>query len=269
MCARHYAGHGINAQVEAYDHIQPVISDVTISNVTAAGYTVSCKVTDDWGISKVVFPTWTLLNDQDDLADNFMNTQTGTKNGNTYTFTVRASDHGGETGSYVTHIYAVDKGGNTVKLALDPVDVRDPSLGEIVLTGSAPYSMDSAFLYGVSAGTTVSRLLGSFENEVLQVVNASGTVISGSAVVGTGTKINLYEGGKLIDTVTVIVLGDVDKNGFVDMADSSLLKSYLQNTAAFDSIQTLAADTDSSDCIDSTDYLRIKSHALGKFNLYA
>jgi hypothetical protein len=67
----------------------------------------------------------------------------------------------------------------------------------------------------------------------------------------------------------VIVLGDVDKNGFVDMADSSLLKSYLQNTAAFDSIQTLAADTDSSDCIDSTDYLRIKSHALGKFNLYA
>ncbi len=269
MCARHYAGHGINAQVEAYDHIQPVISDVTISNVTAAGYTVSCKVTDDWGISKVVFPTWTLLNDQDDLADNFMNTQKGTKNGDTYTFTVNASDHGGETGSYVTHIYAVDKGGNTVKLALDTVDVRDPGLGEIVLTASAPYSMDSAFLYGVNAGTAVSSLLTSFENEVLRVVNAAGTVISGSAVVGTGTKINLYEGGVLVDTVTVIVLGDVDKNGFVDMADSSLLKAYLQNTAAFDSIQTLAADSDINDCIDSTDYLRIKSHVLGKFNLYA
>lgn len=269
MCARHYAGHGINAQVEAYDHSHPVISDVTISNVTAAGYTVSCKVTDDWGISKVVFPTWTLLNDQDDLADNFMNTQKGTKNGDIFTFTVKASDHGGETGSYVTHIYAVDKGGNTVKLALDPVDVRDPSLDEITLTASAPYTMDNAYLYGVHAGTAVSSLLGSFENEVLQVVSASGTVISGSAVVGTGTKINLYKNGKLIDTVTVIVLGDVDKNGFVDMADSGLVKTYLQNAAAFDSIQTLAADADGNDCIDTTDYLRIKSHTLGKFNLYA
>ena len=44
MCARHYAGHGINAQVEAYDHEHPVISNVAISNVSADGYTVSCTV---------------------------------------------------------------------------------------------------------------------------------------------------------------------------------------------------------------------------------
>lgn len=64
MCARHYAGHGINAEIEAYDHVHPVISDVQISDLSAAGYTVSCKVTDDWGISKVVFPTWTVLNNR-------------------------------------------------------------------------------------------------------------------------------------------------------------------------------------------------------------
>ena len=77
---------------------KPVISEAVISNITSQGYTVTCKVTDNWGVSKVAFPTWTLLNDQDDLADDFMNTQKGTQNGNTYTFRVNASDHNHEGG---------------------------------------------------------------------------------------------------------------------------------------------------------------------------
>ena len=90
----------------------------TFSNVSAAGYTVTCKVTDDWGVSKVAFPTWTVANDQDDLAADFLNTQKGTKNGNTYTFRVNASAHNNETGAYVTHIYATDCAGNRVSLPL-------------------------------------------------------------------------------------------------------------------------------------------------------
>lgn len=38
MAAKHYAGHGINAQIEAYDNKAPVISDVVISDVSADGY---------------------------------------------------------------------------------------------------------------------------------------------------------------------------------------------------------------------------------------
>ena len=126
MAARHYAGHGINAQIEAYDHEYPVVTDIKVTDVTSAGYTITCKVTDNWGVSKVAFPTWTVANDQDDLPADFMNTQKGTKNGNTYTFRVKASDHNNEGGKYVTHIYAVDKGGNTTKLVMDLVTVEDP-----------------------------------------------------------------------------------------------------------------------------------------------
>lgn len=52
MCARHYAGHGINAQIEAYDHVHPTISNVVVSDISAEGYTVSCKVTDDWASAR-------------------------------------------------------------------------------------------------------------------------------------------------------------------------------------------------------------------------
>lgn len=149
MCAKHYAGHGINAQIEAYDHSHPVITDAVITDITADGYTVSCKVTDNWGISKVVFPTWTLLNDQDDLAENFMNTQTGTKDGDIYSFQVKASDHNYETGAYVTHIYAIDKGGNQTQLILSTVEVKEPVLSQITLTDSSGFSISDSYVDNV------------------------------------------------------------------------------------------------------------------------
>ena len=128
MAARHYAGHGINANIVAYDDQMPVISDPRITGVTAAGYTVTCKVTDNWGIEKVTFPTWTLANDQDDLAKDWSDTELGTASGDTYTFYVKASAHNNEGGSYITHIYATDLGGNRVSVNLPTVDVKDPAL---------------------------------------------------------------------------------------------------------------------------------------------
>ena len=268
MCARHYAGHGVNAQIEAYDHSHPVISNVSVSNITAAGYTVSCRVTDDWGISKVVFPTWTILNDQDDLADNFMNTQKGTKDGDTYTFTVKASDHNNETGQYMTHIYAVDKGGNTVKLELSAVDVKDPAPEKIILTGTSSYTEDGTFLKNVTSDTTVQALLTQFENEVLEVRDKDGNVITGSAIAGTGAMIHLYNGGTIVDSLTVVVLGDVDGNGCVNSTDYLRIKSTAMGRFTPTDAQYSAADIDQNGTVDKKDYAKLQAFFLGEFNLY-
>ena len=268
MCAKHYAGHGVNEQIEAYDHQNPVITDVKISNVTSAGYTVSCKVTDDWGIDKVVFPTWTIANGQDDLAENFMITQKGTKNGNTYTFTVKASEHNNEGGQYATHIYAVDKGGNTVQLALDVTDVKDP-IKQLSLTKTASYAMEGTLLKNVDSDTTVDALLAQFDNtNNLKALDKNGKAITGTATVGTGTTVNLYDGTTLVDSVTVVILGDVDGNGLVDNTDYMRIKSAFLDSFNMNEAETCAADVDKNGTIDNTDYLRIKSHFRGDFNLY-
>ena len=192
MAARHYAGHGINAQIEAYDNEYPVVSNVQITDISAEGYTVSCKVTDDWGISKVVFPTWTLLNDQDDLAANFMNTQKGTKNGDTYTFQVKASDHNWEGGQYITHIYAVDKGGNRTQMILDVVEVTGKAEFIAAVAGSS-YNVTGGCLRNVKLGTTVQTMLAQLEdNELLKVYGANGAALSGTATVHTGARIDLW-----------------------------------------------------------------------------
>jgi len=266
MAAKHYAGHGINAQIQAYDHQHPVVSDVTISNVTAEGYTVSCTVTDDWGVQSVAFPTWTLLNDQDDLPADFMNTQLGSQSGNTFTFLVKASDHNYELGQYVTHIYATDKGGNRVQITLDPVELKN-QLDHITLSSTTSYCITDARLENVKQSTMVDELLAEFENNNLQILNRYGEEISGSDVVGTGSQINLYANDELIDSVTVVVVGDVDGNGGVDSTDYMQIKSTFLGELSLDTFESAAADVDGNGVVDITDYLRVKAHFLGYFDI--
>jgi len=96
----------------------PKISDVKVSNVTRAGYTVTCTVTDDVEVAKVEFPTWTLKGDQDDLT-----WEKGEIKGNQVTYTVRSKDHNNEGGTYRTHIYAYDNEGNVTTYAVEDVEL--------------------------------------------------------------------------------------------------------------------------------------------------
>jgi hypothetical protein len=264
MAAKHYAGHGINAQIEAYDKEFPVISDVVISDVSADGYTVTCTVKDNWGIDRVVFPAWTLLNDQDDLAENFMNTQKGSRNGDTYTFRVKSSDHNGEIGYYVTHIYAVDRGGNQAKLQLDPIEVKDVA-DRIETVAGSRFEISEGCLKQVALGTPVSVLLAGLESGDLSVVAPDGTAMSGASVVCTGTRIHLYEKGKLVDSVTVAVMGDLDGNGAIDSTDYLRVKAAFLDTYVLSNAENASADVDGDGTVGTTDYMRIKEHFLGTY----
>lgn len=100
--------------VKSNDTEAPVISDVQVTNVTTEGYDVSCTVTDNVGVNRVQFPTWTDANGQDDLLSDWsINPKaSGTRNGDTWTFHVSIADHNNERGKYITHIYAYDDAGN-------------------------------------------------------------------------------------------------------------------------------------------------------------
>ena len=203
MAARHYAGHGINAKIEAYDHEHPAISNVTVSDVSAEGYTITCTVTDNWGMSKVAFPTWTVANNQDDQAADFLNTQKGTQNGNTYTFRVKASDHNNETGLYVTHIYAVDKGGNTTKLVVDLVTVEDQAQVVVPTLAGKGFSLSFEdeilvnFYYEISDATDVAEqgMLVFNTNPGTADISKADDVYKGSTYVASnGRYLNTTEG---------------------------------------------------------------------------
>ena len=92
------------------DKTGPTITNAKVTNVDSTGYTVTCTVTDASGVNRVQFPTWTEKNGQDDLLSGWEVSPkaSGTRNGNTFTFRVKTSDHNNESGVYNTHIYAYD-----------------------------------------------------------------------------------------------------------------------------------------------------------------
>ena len=259
-CAGNRVSLPLSAVQVMNDTEKPVISDVVVSDISAAGYTVSCKVTDNWGVSHVAFPTWTTDNGQDDIAADFMNTQRGTRNGDTFTFRVKTSDHNGDLGYYATHIYAVDCAGNRASAEPDLILVQDPqtTLDKITLVSASDYSMENTCVMGVAQKTTVQTLLKQFENTDLKVVDQDGNVISDTSIVGTGTTVNLYDGTKLVDSVTIVVLGDVDGNGIVDATDYLRIKSVFLGKFTMNDVERKAADVDSNGVIDTTDYIRVK-----------
>ena len=85
----------------------PVISDIQITNITNTQYTINCTVTDNYGIDKVMFPTWTDYNNQDDII-----WYEGVLKDNRASCTIDISEHNNEHINYTTHIYAYDIHGN-------------------------------------------------------------------------------------------------------------------------------------------------------------
>jgi len=113
---------------EDNDNTKPIIDDITISDRSSEGYLIKCRVTDNVGIARVSFPTWTLKkdengNDQDDLI-----WRDGDRDGDIFSFRVNISEHSGETEQYLTHIYAYDLSGNWTSIAVDVQDVINDTI---------------------------------------------------------------------------------------------------------------------------------------------
>ncbi len=113
-----YAGNISSVSDEQFSQLRvnvpTPIQDVVISDLSPAGYTVTCSLDPAWNTTKVAFPSWSLDNWQDDLDPDWGNTALGSIHGNnTVTFRVSTANHSGELGkAYLTHIYAWDDMGN-------------------------------------------------------------------------------------------------------------------------------------------------------------
>ncbi len=113
-------GENVTVPASSASSASPSVGDVSITEVSSSGYRVTAKLNAPAGVSKVLMPTWTNANGQDDLI-----WHQASVSGDTATFYVPASAHKGESGAYTTHIYLYD---STGKLApLKGVDVTVPA----------------------------------------------------------------------------------------------------------------------------------------------
>lgn len=109
------SGNSTNTGVRVFiDKTPPQITNIQVTNIGLDGYTVSCIVTDNCGVARVQFPSWTTYNDQDDITPTWWTNAvaTGSRSGNVFSYYVSRDSHNQEVLGYMTHIYAYDEAGN-------------------------------------------------------------------------------------------------------------------------------------------------------------
>ena len=147
------------------DTTSPTISNVEVSNVSSYGYTVTCTVSDNVGVTSVKFPTWTEPNGQDDIV-----WHEGTLSGSKASFTLNVSDHNNETGClYITHIYAYDAAGNNtcqgVNVDVPAVDTIAPTVSDLKATDISSEGFTANCTVSDNVGVTKVQFLVCVGNE--------------------------------------------------------------------------------------------------------
>lgn len=210
------------------DSIAPTILSAQIINVTPDSYTVEVVASDNIGIAKVCFPTWTEYNGQDDLVGEWwINTAVTTPNSNNkYIYQVNRSAHNGEYGLYHTDAYAYDAYGNhsCFGFAYTFKELKSISLSNTTLALNIGNTYALQVSYNPSNTTDSKIITWSSSDSSVATVNANGTVTAkatGSAII-TATSVN---GRSASCTVTVSCVHDytskitpatINENGSVE-----------------------------------------------------
>ena len=139
-----------------------------------------------------------------------------------------------------------------------------PLIVEMMLTQEAAQTCamtNDGYLTGIKPGMTADQVKALFSTNV----NVNGTKVA------TGTTVDgIDANGTVIKTVTIVIKGDINCDGAFDQTDMIKIKSIFLKTSTGDSAAALkAADVSGNGKINVTDYIAMKRHLLGTYNLYA
>lgn len=142
---------------------------------------------------------------------------------------------------------------------------------KISLTEESKYSIDNdGLVTGVADETKLSDFIKNFESgNLIKVYSASGTKLGDNDFVGTGAEVRLYDGETVMDTVTVIVLGDVSGDGEIATIDYQRIRAFYLGKYELTGAALAAAHVAGNENVATIDYQRVRAHYLGKYNIFA
>ena len=152
--------------------------------------------------------------------------------------------------SYDSPVYAVHIEKEELKLIVP----KDDGSTTIVVDRSGT----TAYLTGMTAGTTVDALRAQLQNEETQIrVLRNGVELSDDELVGTGCVVqcvSVNDPQTVYESVTVLLMGDVDGDGAVTQADYSAVSKAMFNPSAIaEGVYRLAADLNGDTVLDGFD----------------
>ena len=118
---------------------------------------------------------------------------------------------------------------------------------------------------GAEIEETIKEFKEELNNEAstIKIYDTLGNLLSDDDIVKTGLIIKLEYNDKVYDEAIMVVRGDVDGDGYVNVTDYMMVLNHsLELTEIEDSIRFLAADVEEDELINVTDYIKIMDYSL-------
>ena len=160
------------------------------------------------------------------------------------------------------------------------VTVTDPTLGSKtytinVLNGQTKivsdiHTIDTTYVKTIRELKTSDEVKSEMlnPNEFLKIYDHDNNEIQGTDIVCNGYTIKLIINGVEYDSKVLIIKGDTNNNGEVDVADIVRLERYILGTGTLSSYELEAGDVNDDGFDEVADLLLIERHILQNYNIF-
>ncbi len=146
------------------------------------------------------------------------------------------------------------------------VDAQD-ELGTQIESDIYSIDRNSAMISNIVPGTSLSEFKSKLKyNGELVVKSMQGNIIS-SGSVGSGSIVELYQELELVDSLTVLIYGDIDGNGKLSSNDIKEMSNYILEVNTLNSWQSSAMDVNHDGKNDLFDLVIVNGCLNGRYSI--
>lgn len=126
---------------------------------------------------------------------------------------------------------------------------------------------EDQIVVGSEPGETIGEFIEKLLNpkSMLKVFDNKGVEITDfDDIVKTGIKLKLVVNDKEYDNAIIIVKGDINEDGMIDLADRTMIQNHILSKIEIENYRKYAADINEDDIIDALDNAKITNYIMGK-----
>ena len=141
-----------------------------------------------------------------------------------------------------------------------PTPTQPPANNEYTITSDFAIG---ASISGINPGTSIDKFKERIKvtNASIEVVNADGTKATGN--VGTGKKLQIIQGNKVVKEYPIIIYGDTNGDGNINIVDLANVQKHILNVKKLEGVYAEASNTRKNGAgINIVDLANIQKHIL-------
>ncbi len=172
-------------------------------------------------------------------------------------------------------ISGLEKGNNVINVVVTAengltktyeLDITRKSTDEIITSYRFGHDISDGYIKTVSDQKKISQFKTEFDNDYQKLVvkdKNNANVVGEDEIVGTGMWLYLMENDRVLDYKRVIIKGDVNGDGEIDIFDISIIINQIVGIKEISSPYSISADVDKNNEIDIFDISEMINHIVG------